>query len=271
MFTATTDNDSLATRNAVSLIYRLSINGGDAVQLVKDEYSYGSPAFSPDGKYLFCLAGKGNNNHVYNLSHLVRFDWPSLSNRKVLLPALDRPINSFTVKKDKIVMSVEDQGNDKIMVIDYLTGSVNELNGMSGSYTGVSSSADAKTIVSNYENASMPAEIIRILPSNTFLTHFNDAAIASLDMQTPEEFWTATSRGKKIRSLLVKPAGFNPSKNTRYLLLCMVALQDHGKIAGVIDGIITSLLRQVMFWCLPILLVPPVMVKNFPRIYWATH
>jgi dipeptidyl aminopeptidase/acylaminoacyl peptidase len=31
-------------------------------------------------------------------------------------------------------------------------------------------------------------------------------------MIAPEEFWTTTKRGKKIRSLLVKPAGFDPNK-----------------------------------------------------------
>jgi dipeptidyl aminopeptidase/acylaminoacyl peptidase len=126
-------------------------------------------------------------------------------------------------------MSVEDEGNDKIMVVDYMKGTIEQQTTMPGSHTMVSSSADAKTIVSLYDNASKPAEIIRVSTDNksgNFLTRFNDAAIAALDMQTPEVFWTTTSRGKKIRSLLVKPAGFDPSK--KYPLFVVM----HGGPAG---------------------------------------
>jgi len=229
VFTATTDFDSLATRNPISRMYKLSINGGDAIPLVKDDYSYGNPAFSPDGKYLFCLSEAENNNQIYNRSYLVRFDWPSLNNRTILAPALDRSINNYTVKQGKVIMSIEDQGNDRIVIVDYIKGTINEQQGMPGSYTAVSSSADAKTIVSNYDNASKPAEIIRTLPANTngnFLTQFNDATMATLDMQNPEAFWTTTSRGKKIRSMLVKPAGFDPAK--KYPLFVVM----HGGPAG---------------------------------------
>jgi len=97
---------------------------------------------------------------------------------------------------------------------------------MAGSYTSVSVSADSKTMVSSYDNASRPAEIVRIAPNAAALTHFNDSAVAALDMQTPETFWTTTSRGKKIRSMLVKPAGFDASK--KYPLYVVM----HGGPAG---------------------------------------
>ena len=229
VFTAATDLNSSATQNSVSHLYQVKVNGGDATQLLNDDLGYSQPAFSPDGKYLFCLAEKDNNGQVYNLSKIVRFDWPSMGNRTIMAPELDRPINNYTVKQGKIIMSVEDQGNDKIMMIDYIKGTLTEQTGLPGSYTSVSSSADAKTIVTNYDNASKPAEIIRVLPANTngnYLTHFNDSAVAVLDMQTPETFWTTTSRGKKIRSMVVKPAGFDPSK--KYPLYVVM----HGGPAG---------------------------------------
>jgi dipeptidyl aminopeptidase/acylaminoacyl peptidase len=140
-----------------------------------------------------------------------------------MAPSLDRVITNYIVKQGKIIMSVEDEGNNKIMVIDYIKGTINEQPGVKGSYLAVSSSANANTIVSSYENACRPTEIVRILPADTsvnFLTHFNDSAVAALDMQKPEVFWTTTSRGKKIRSMLVKPAGFDPSK--KYPLFVMM-------------------------------------------------
>jgi dipeptidyl aminopeptidase/acylaminoacyl peptidase len=226
VFTAVTDLNTSATQDPVSHLYKVSVNGGDAIQLINDNLTYGSPSISPDGKYLFCLVAPDNNGQIYNLPELVRFDWPSMGNRTLVAPALDRPINNYVVKQGKIIMSVEDQGNDKIMIIDYVKGALTEQTGMPGSYTSVSASADAKTIVSNYDNASKPAEIVRILPTSNFLTHFNDSAVAALDLQTPETFWTTTSRGKKIRSMLVRPAGFDPSK--KYPLYVVM----HGGPAG---------------------------------------
>ncbi|HLO79438.1 MAG TPA: S9 family peptidase [Chitinophagaceae bacterium] len=226
IFTAITDLQQSATKDPVSHLYKVSVRGGDAVQLVNDDMVYSNPAVSPDGKYLFCLVGAENNGQIYNLSKLVRFDWPSLANRMPMTPALDRPINNYVVKQGKILMSVEDQGNDKIMTLDYVKGTTSEQPGMPGSYTSVSSSADAKTIVSSYDNASRPAEIVRIMPNAAALTHFNDSAVAALDLQQPEIFWTTTSRGKKIRSMLVKPAGFDPSK--KYPLFVVM----HGGPAG---------------------------------------
>jgi dipeptidyl aminopeptidase/acylaminoacyl peptidase len=149
-----------------------------------------------------------------------------MGNRTPMATALDRPINNYVVKQGKIIMSVEDQGNDKIMLLDYLKNTLSEQPGMPGSYTGVSSSADSKIIVSSYDNASRPAEIVRMTPTVTALTHFNDSAVSALDLQQPEIYWTNTSRGKKIRSMLVKPAGFDPAK--KYPLFVVM----HGGPAG---------------------------------------
>ncbi len=216
IFSAATDFTSAAFLDPTSQLYKLSINGGDAVQLTQDGDDYGSPSFSPDGKYLFCQASSNNNNKVYNLAKLTRYDWPTFSNKKFLTATLDRPVNSYVVTTDnKIVMSVEDQANDKILIMDAVKGEAKELTSVKGVYTGVSASFDGKVIVSSYDNASRPAEIVRI-NSNTknasYLTSFNDTAIASLDLQTPEIIWFTSSRGKKIKSTMVKPAGFDASK-----------------------------------------------------------
>jgi Tol biopolymer transport system component len=45
----------------------------------------GNPTFSPDGKYLFCMVVAATQNQIYRLPKLVRFNWPSLSNRTLWL------------------------------------------------------------------------------------------------------------------------------------------------------------------------------------------
>jgi dipeptidyl aminopeptidase/acylaminoacyl peptidase len=230
IFAASTDFASGAVKDATSNLYKLSIEGGDAMQLTEEGSVYNTPAFSPDGKYLFCLVAAENNNQVYNLAKLARYDWPSFTNKTMVTPLLDRPVNNYVVRAgNQVWMSVEDQANDKIVVADYLKKEIKEVTALHGSFTSLSVSANGKVAVSSYENASKPAEVVRInttAKEPQFLTTFNDAALAALDLPAPEVFWTTTSRGKKIRSMLVRPAGFDPAK--KYPLFVVM----HGGPAG---------------------------------------
>ena len=186
VFSAVTDYTSSAFLDPTSQLYKLSITEGHEVQLTNDGDDYTSPSFSPDGKYLFCKAAASNNNKVYNLPKLTRHDWPSFSNKTFLSAKLDRPINNYVVTAgNKIFMSVETFGNDKIFMMDAGKGEPREVSAMEGSYTGVSASSDGKIIVSAYENASKPTELIQInglTREAAFLTSFNNAALDSLDL-----------------------------------------------------------------------------------------
>lgn len=230
IFSAGTDFTSAAFIDPTTNMYKLGVDGGDAVQLTNDGDDYNSPSFSPDGKYLFCQSSANNNNKVYNLAKLTRYDWPSFSNKTLLTAKLDRPVNSYVVKAgNSILMSVEDKANDRIVLMDAVKGENKEITAMNGSYTALTASDDGKTIVCLYENASKPAEIVRInadTKSTSYLTTFNDASLATLDLQTPEIFLTTSSRGKKIKSMLIRPAGFDASK--KYPLFVVM----HGGPAG---------------------------------------
>lgn len=230
IFSAAIDANTAAYQEPTFNLYKVSIAGGDAIQLTNDNDSYNNPAFSQDGHYLFCRSEANNNYKVYNLSKLTRYDWPSFSNKKIVVPSLDRPINNFLPGPgNRIYMSVEDQGNNKIFVADVAKAEAKELPGRNGSYNAVSISTDAKTVVSTYDNASMPTEIVRVDGTSKephFLTHFNETSVAALDLPAPEVFWTTTSRGKKIKSLLIRPAGFDASK--KYPLFVVM----HGGPAG---------------------------------------
>ncbi len=230
IFSASTDYTTAAWQEPSTNLFRISIEGGDAVQLTKDGNDYGSPAFSKDGKFLVCLSSANNNKQIYNLSKLTRFDWPAMANKTTLAPTLDRPINNFAFSNDnKIVMSVEDMGNDRVFIMDLQSKTPEAVTTIDGSFTAVSISDDGKTIASLYENASKPAEIVQIHSPKkviSFLTHYNDAALATLDLPAPETVWFTSSRNKKIKSLLVKPAGFDPNK--KYPLFVVM----HGGPAG---------------------------------------
>ncbi len=216
IFSATTNMNSAAFQEPTSNLYKVSVNGGEASELIKDGNDYVNAILSADGKYLFCLKNANNNYKVYNQNKLVRFDWPSMKNLTQMIPSLDRPINNYIVTKNTILLSVEDQGNDKVYSLPLNGGALTSLTAATkGCYGAISASEDGKVIVCNYEDAVMPAEVIRINAvekKHSFLSSFNSEKLSQMDLPEPEIVWFTSSRGKKIRSIIVKPAGFDPNK-----------------------------------------------------------
>jgi dipeptidyl aminopeptidase/acylaminoacyl peptidase len=231
IFSATLNQDSTAFQDAISNIYKISASGQDVIELLKQTSDYyDNLAISPDGKYLVCLKTTANNYKVFNQPKVLRFDWPSMQHSTDLAPNIDRPVSGFSIKNNTVYLSVEDQGRDKIYSLPLQGGPITPLSGGTrGCYSELSVSRDGNVIVANYDDASTPAEVVRI--NNASNSHVNISAINShklseLDLPYPEVIWFTSSRGKKIRSLLVKPAGFDPSK--KYPLFVVI----HGGPAG---------------------------------------
>jgi len=229
IFAASADANTAAFQYPTSHLYKVAVSGGDATQLTTDGFNYSSPTLSPDGKYLLTTSSVSKQYTIYNLGRIVRFDWPSMQNRLVVSEKLDRPINNYVVRDNMLYMSVEDQGKDKLMSVSIHGGELKLLSETkAGCFTNISTSVNGDIIlVSNYETASMPAEIVKIQADGSAkqLTTFNENKLATLDLPPVEEIWT-TSRGMKIRSLIVKPAGFDPAK--KYPLFVVM----HGGPAG---------------------------------------
>ena len=228
IFTAATDLTTAAYQDPTTNIYKVSVSGGDATQLTNDGNDYGNAQITGDGKYLLCYTSANNNYKVYNVNKLLRYDWPSMQNKTYLTPSLDRPVNSYTENKNVIVMSVEDQGNDKLYSLPVNGGSMQLLSSNPvGCYNSPSVSNDGQTILCSYDNANMPPEVVKISNNNhVFISNFNEEKLKALDMPQPEVVWMTSRRGKKIRSLLIRPAGFDANK--KYPLFVVM----HGGPAG---------------------------------------
>jgi len=213
IFTATIDYHTSAFQNPTSKIYQLSLSGGVERLIKNDAWDYSQVQFSQDGKYLLAL-GSLDDKKIYNLAHLLRFNWPSMTAKIDLLAQLDRPINGFDTKENSLVVSIEDQGVDRIIQIDLQSGNVeNVIGGDKGSLTNVSLSNNPAVFAYSYEHLSAPSEVYSsIHKTPKSLSKANDDALSKLDVAAPAIFWTQTSRGKRIRSMLLKPAGFDSSK-----------------------------------------------------------
>jgi len=215
IFSAITDGEISAYQDPTSKLYSVSINGGDAKMLTTDNDSYGSPQLSPDGKYLFCTSSASNNYKVYNLDYLTRFDYPSMQNRTVLAKQMDRPINSYTIAANTIFFASESEGRDMLYSLPVNGGTPQLISkGGVGSYSALSVSDNGGILVASFESSVMPAEVVRLNANGThsLISNFNTDKLKKIDMNAVEEMWTTSSRGKKIHSWIVKPAGFDANK-----------------------------------------------------------
>ncbi len=227
IFNATIELDKSILKEPAYNLYSVSIIEAAVKIIMADGYDYSDISTSRDGKYLYCQAAFNNNYKVYNLAKMVRFNFPAMTGRTPLASQLDRPINNYVLNGNAIVVSVENEGNDKLYVISENETEATPLTTeTSGCYNNVSVS-DNNIIVANYESSSMPPEVVKINSgSHQFISDFNAAKLSALAIEPAETFWFTSSRGQKIRSLIVRPAGFDAAK--KYPLFVVM----HGGPAG---------------------------------------
>ena len=121
------------------------------------------------------------------------------------------------------------RGSDKIFALALSGDALKQLStATAGCYTNVSAAQSNNVLIANYESASSPPEIVKINAdgTHTVLTGFNKEKLAQLDLPQTETIWFNSKKGKKIRSLLVRPAGFDATK--KYPLFVVI----HGGPAG---------------------------------------
>jgi dipeptidyl aminopeptidase/acylaminoacyl peptidase len=135
-----------------------------------------------------------------------------MDGRTELALGLDRPINDWEVSGNSIFASIEDQGVDRAIQVSIDKGGYAYLlGGDAGSITGLSVSGNRMAYT--YQNMAAPAEVyVWDAGKSMAISKANDAALAKIDLPKSEVFWTKSSRGKMIRSIILRPAGFDASK-----------------------------------------------------------
>jgi dipeptidyl aminopeptidase/acylaminoacyl peptidase len=231
VFTATTAQNTAAYAEYSFDLYRVSANGGEPEKITSKSGGYGGATFSPDGKTLYATFSP-NNGKVYNLDQLVAFDWPSMQNERVVAKT-DRSVDDFAVSSDgkTIYFTAEDSGLVKIFSVPSSGGDAKLFIAPErGVYTGLAAAENAPVMVAQWGSSIDPAEVVRIdtaSKSHKNLTSFNVAQAAAIDWAPPEHFWFTSKRGRKIHNMIVKPAGFDPSK--KYPLFVLI----HGGAANM--------------------------------------
>lgn len=236
VFGATTERNAAAYAEVSSDLYAIGGQPSDGPRLIAHEAgAFSRPRFSPDGKHLFAIF-TANNKKPYNLERLVRFDWPSMTNRITLTgPPFDRSVGSFALTADgsAIYFTAEDAGLEKIYKVSSSGGEVKLLLAPErGVYTNLAIAAAAPdpVIVALWGSTIDPPEVVRIDPAGSGqreLTDFNQRTARNIDWLPPKHFWFTSSRGKKIHNMIVMPAAFDSSR--KYPLFVLI----HGGAASM--------------------------------------
>lgn len=233
VFAATTRRNTAAYAEFPRDLYRISARGGEPQVIAHAEGEYGRPKFSPDGRTLFAVFSE-NNGKVYNLERIVRFDWPSMSNRKIVDDApFDRSAGSYAITSDNktIYFTAEDAGLEKIYAVPAAGGETRlAIEPQRGVYTRLAAAENAPVLIATWGSSTDPAEVVRIDPvakSHRNLTSFNVDAARNIDWQPPRHFWFTSKRGKQIHNMIVLPPAFDESK--KYPLFVLI----HGGAANM--------------------------------------
>jgi len=232
VFAVTTQRTTAAFAEVPIDLYRVAVSGGEPELLAHADGTYGHPRFGPDGKTLFAT-WEPNNGKVYNLTRLAAFDWPSMTNRRVLTASSDRSVDTFAIAPDgkTIYFTAEDAGLIKIYSLPAGGGDAKvAVEPERGVYSDlvIPEKASPMVMLARWGSSTDPAEVVRIEKgARRNVTNFTTEAAAALDWQPPRHFYFTSSKGRKIHNMLVVPSGFDEGK--KYPLLVLM----HGGAANM--------------------------------------
>src|SRR6185369_777035 len=190
VFAVTTKRNTAAYAEVPIDLYRVAVSGGEPELIAHGDGTYGHPRFSPDGKTLFAT-WEPSNGKVYNLTRLAAFDWPSMSNRRVLTASSDRSVDTFAIAPDgkTIYFTAEDAGLIKIYSLPAGGGDAKvAVEPERGVYSDlvIPEKASPMVMLARWGSSTDPAEVVRIEKgARRNVTNFTTEAAAALDWQPP--------------------------------------------------------------------------------------
>jgi len=227
VFTATIARNVAAYARSNTHLFQVSLQGGEPKQLTTGSNSFERPAFSPDGKALFCIATR-EGEKVYNLDRLVRLSWPQPAEASILSAGFDRSVGSFAFSPDSstVYLLAEEAGHEKFFSVPAVGGEVQSvLKTTRGTYTNLAipMNATSTVLLANWESSVNPGELVRIdlaRQERVELTSFNRERAGAIDWQPLDHFWFTTKDGRQIHNMLTLPPDFD--RNKKYPLLVLI-------------------------------------------------
>lgn len=195
-------------------IYLLMVDGsGDMKNLTPENKADDSSAiFSPDGQVLI-FSRRETPYYSGEFSKLWRYT-PATGKSSLLTEALDYSIESasFSADGQTLWITAEEKG---VLPIFRMNADGTGLTPVYSAGTSTAVDTKAGALVFLNDNTSRPAELFTLDPATgqaRQLTHFNDAAVAQLDLGRVESYWFTGANADQIQGWLVYPPGYDAKK-----------------------------------------------------------
>jgi dipeptidyl aminopeptidase/acylaminoacyl peptidase len=219
-FTAVTDKvEAISTNGDLFLV---PASGGEAKRITSNPGFDGNPVYSPDGRYIAyhaqLTAGAESDRW-----RIMLYDRQS-GKIQSLTDGFDRSAGEVTWSADSktILFTAENETLNPIYSVA-VEGGAEPKKLMGDSFnTGISLSADGKTLAFERTSLTLPAEVFAANSDGTNvrqLSHANDALLGKLEMNAPETFWFTGADGVKVQAMLLRPPNFDAAKKYPLLVI----------------------------------------------------
>lgn len=203
-------------------LWSVDLTSGARRQVTTNSAADGSPAFSPDGRWLGYVAQRRPGFEA-DRWELILLDWATGQPRSVP-GGIDRSIHGFTWAPDSraVYFTANEGGTTPLWLLPIDDSPAGKLVGAAGNAE-PDPTPDGRSVVFSQSRLSQPAEILPVsLPDRTVspVTRANAALLASIETRAPESVTVAGAGGTPVQMWIVKPPGFDPAR--RYPLVFLV-------------------------------------------------
>ena len=210
-------------------VYTVSVQGGTPVVITASNRGADeNPVYSPDGRTIL-YQSQERAGFESDQWRLMVYDRTTHTTTR-LASAWDRNADSYSFSPDghTIYIQTVDAAREKVYGLTQRGNAwdVSPTLLISGhSNTNLSLSKDGRTFIWTRDAVDHPAEVFTgtwtgsSVTGIAQLTHENDALVAQLQLNAPEEFWFKGALGDSIQGFALKPPQYTPGKKFPVLLI----------------------------------------------------
>ncbi len=220
-FTAVTDKVEAISTNGDLFLVPVA-GGAEAKRITTNPGFDGNPVYSPDGKYIAYHA-QLTAGYESDRWRVMLYDRQAGKSEN-LSETFDRSAEQLAWSADskKIFFVAENETLQPVYAMEARAGAQPQKVVGEGYNTGLSISADGKTLTFERTSLTMPPELFAAKNDGSGahqLTHHNDSILANMEMNAPETFWFVSADGTRVQAMVVRPPNFSEEKKYPLLVL----------------------------------------------------
>jgi dipeptidyl aminopeptidase/acylaminoacyl peptidase len=219
-FTAVTDKvEAISTNGDLFLV---PVAGGEAKRITTNPAFDGNPVYSPDGRFIAYHA-QLTPGYESDRWRVMLYDRQS-GKIENLFEGFDRSANGLNWSPDSktIFFTAENETLQPVYAMAARVGAEPKKVIADSFNTGLTISADGKTLAFERTSLTMPAEVFVAGSDGSAarqLTHQNEPILAKLDMNAPETFWFESADSTRVQAMMIRPPHFDAAKKYPLLVL----------------------------------------------------